>query len=257
MKRKETAIVVSQHEIACGIYDLWLQCELAKEGNAGQFVCLFTNDTSKLLPRPISICEVDEKRSQLRLVYRVAGEGTKEFATYQKGDQVAILGVLGNGFPIEKTIGKKVLLLGGGIGIPPMLETAKRSKGSLQIGVGYSNQEVFLQEELQEYGKVVVATMDGSVGIEGTILDAIRETSYVPEVIFACGPMVMLRAVKEYALEVGAEAYLSLEERMACGVGVCLGCVTKTKERNHHSHVHQARICTEGPVYHAKEVTLS
>lgn len=256
MKKKEIAQVISQREIAPGIFDLWIRTDLAKEAHPGQFVCLYPKGESTLLPRPISICEVDKEKDGLRMVYRIAGKGTKEFSAYNQGDTVAVLGVLGNGFPVEKAEGKTVFLMGGGIGIPPMLELAKQVQADKRILLGYRNADLFLKEDLEKYGEVYVASEDGSVGTKGNVMDAITENGLKPDLIFACGPMPMLRAIKAYAEAEGVEAYLSLEERMACGVGACLGCVAKTTHKDAHSHVNNARICTDGPVFEAKEVDI-
>lgn len=255
-KKKITATVRSQKEIAPAIYDMWIETELAEGAVPGQFICLYPKDKSTLLPRPISICEVNKEEAMLRIVYRIAGKGTAEFSAYQAGETVEILGTLGNGFPLEKASGKKVFLMGGGIGIPPMLELAKQMQADKQIIVGYRDEKTFLKEDLAQYGKVYVATEDGSVGSRGNVMDAIRENDLQADMIFACGPMPMLRAIKQYAQDKGIPAYISLEEHMACGVGACLGCVVKTKETDHHSHVHNARICTDGPVFEAGEVDI-
>lgn len=255
-KKKLTAAVKSQREIAPHIYDLRLSVKLAADAKAGQFVCLYPKDKSTLLPRPISICEADGESGILRLVYRVAGKGTAEFSRLTKGETVEVLGNLGNGFPVEEAAGKRVFIMGGGIGIPPMLELAKRLQADKQIIVGYRDRDTFLKEELEQYGSVYVATEDGSVGSRGNVMDAIRENGLCADVIYACGPMPMLRAIKKYAEEQGIPAYISLEEHMACGVGACLGCVVKTKKVDSHSHVNNARICTDGPVFEAGEVDI-
>lgn len=256
MKLKQNATVLSQKEIAPQIYDMWIETDLSAEAKPGQFICIYPKNKSTLLPRPISICEIDAEQKALRIVYRIAGQGTGEFSTYKKGDSIAVLGTLGNGFPLEAGNGRKVFLMGGGIGIPPMLELAKELNGDKQIIVGYRDDKLFLKEDLEQYGRVYVAAEDGSVGTKGNVMDAIRENDLEADVIFACGPMPMLRAIKKFAEEKGMEAYISLEEHMACGVGACLGCVVKTKEIDHHSHVHNARICTDGPVFEAKEVEI-
>lgn len=258
-KKKVSAQVFSQQEIAPGIYDMWLTTELAQEAGAGQFIGVYPEDKSKLLPRPISICEVDKANNRLRIVYRVAGKGTEEFSTYKVGKEVEILGILGNGFPIEQAKSKKVVLLGGGIGIPPMLELARelREAGETVIAVlGYRDAQLFLKEDLEKYAEVYIATEDGSEGVKGNVLTAMEEKNIRADVLMACGPMPMLRAIKRYAENKECKAYISLEERMACGVGACLGCVCKTKEVDHHSHVNNARICTDGPVFDAEDVEI-
>ncbi len=255
-KKKTKATVVLQKQIAEQIYDMWLETELAKDAQAGKFVGVYPHNASTLLPRPISICEADRVRGRLRLVYRVAGKGTAEFSGCKAGDTLELLGVLGNGFPLEKAKGKKVFLMGGGIGIPPLLQLAKELDAKKQIIVGYRNNDLFLNDDLEKYGDVYLATEDGSVGTKGNVLDVVRANGLEADVIMACGPMPMLRAIKEYAKEQGIEAYISLEERMACGVGACLGCVCKTTKKDRHSHVNNARICTDGPVFEAKEVDI-
>ena len=253
-REKERAVVVSQEKIATDIYSLWLRAEAAVSAKAGQFISMYTNDSGKLLPRPISICEIDKENKQLRVVYRVTGEntGTEQFSKLVSGDEIEILGPLGNGFPLKE---KKAFLIGGGIGIPPMLELAKQLDAEKQIVVGYRD-ELFLTEELSETGEVYVATEDGSAGTKGNVLDAIRENGLTADIIYACGPTPMLRALKTYAEENNIECYISMEERMACGIGACLACVCKSKEKDHHTNVHNKRICKDGPVFLATEVDL-
>ncbi len=258
-KAKIEARVLSQSILAEGIYDMWLETELAMDAHPGQFVGVYPANKATLLPRPISICEVDKEKSALRLVYRVVGSGTAEFALYQPGDIIMILGILGNGFPLEAAEGKRVVVMGGGIGVPPLLQTAKElsQRGTEVTAVmGYRNEETFLSDDFKKYAKMVIATEDGSVGTKGNVIDAMNENSVECDVILACGPMPMLRAIKQYAQDKCIKAYISLEERMACGVGACLGCVCKTKEVDHHSHVHNARICTDGPVFDAEDVEI-
>lgn len=256
MKKKHIATVLSQKEIAPRIFDMWIHTQLAREAKPGQFIGVYPRDRATLLPRPISVCEVDQPREALRIVYRAAGAGTEEFSHYKAQDPVAIMGMLGNGFPLEEAEGKTVFLIGGGIGIPPILELAKRMDAKKQILLGYRDGDTFLREDLEKYGEVYVAAEDGSVGSKGNVLDAVAENGLEADMIFACGPMPMLRALKRYAGERGIKAYISLEEHMACGVGACLGCVVKTKNVDPHSHVHNARICTEGPVFLADDVEI-
>lgn len=258
--KKETAYVISQENPATDIYSMWIRTELAKEAAAGQFIAVYTKSDAMLLPRPISICEINEQKDALRIVYRVAGKGTAEFSWYEEGDEITILGILGNGYGPAKDSAagqppKRALVLGGGIGIPPMLQLAKELDCECDIILGYRD-ELFLNEEFAPYGSVYLATEDGSTGTKGNVLDVVRENSLQADVVFACGPMPMLRAVKQYAAAQGIPAYISLEERMACGVGACLGCVCSTVKKDSHSHVNNARICTDGPVFPAEEVDI-
>ncbi len=252
-KIKLTGKVLKQDMLMDGIYSMWIQAEeIASQSVPGQFISVYTRDGGKLLPRPISLCEIDKEAGTLRIVYRVAGEGTKEFSSYQTGDPIEIMGPLGNGFPLKE---KKAFLIGGGIGIPPMLELAKQLNCEKQMVLGYRDQ-LFLNEDFEKYGNVYVATEDGSSGTRGNVLDAIRENHLDAEIIYACGPTPMLRALKAYAAENGIECYISLEEKMACGIGACLACVCKSKDVDAHSHVHNKRICKDGPVFAAEEVEL-
>ena len=256
-KKKTCARVLSQERLADGVFDLRLQTDLAKEARCGQFVGVYPEDKSALLPRPISICEADAQEETLRLVYRVVGKGTAEFSGLKEGDTVEVLGILGNGFPVEKARpGMRAVLMGGGIGVPPILQLAKELDCEKTIVVGYRDGQCFLKEDFEKYGETIIATEDGSVWTKGNVMDALKEGGIEPDILYACGPMPMLKAIRSYAMEKGILAYISLEERMACGVGACLGCVCKTAAVDHHSHVHNARICTDGPVFEAREVEI-
>ena len=255
-KVKMTAKVVSQQALTDDIFSMWIQAdEIAGAAVPGQFISVYTKDTGKLLPRPISLCQVDKEKGQLRIVYRVVGAGTSQFSAYQAGDDIEIMGPLGNGFPLERAAGKKVFLIGGGIGIPPMLELARQLDCEKQAVLGYRD-VLFLNDEFEKFSDVYVATEDGSAGTKGNVLDAIRENGLKADVIFACGPTPMLRALKAYAEEHEIECWLSLEEKMACGIGACLACVCQSKGVDEHSHVHNKRICKDGPVFLAQEVEL-
>lgn len=263
MKKKTTMTVTDIRPLAEGICSMTLRYpegEAPEEVKPGQFAGLYPNDADKLLPRPISICRWDPEKKELRFVFRVAGAGTASLAAQKAGDTVDMLGVLGNGYNTGRLAGKKVLLLGGGIGVPPMLELAaalsKEPGTEVTAVMGYRDSSMFLTEELGKYARLLIATEDGSVGTKGNVLDAVLEHGVKAQAVCACGPMPMLRAVKRYAMEEEIPAYLSLEERMACGVGACLGCVTKTAKVDGHSHVRNARICTEGPVFGAEEVEI-
>lgn len=257
-RKKETALVVSQEQLADNIFSMWIQTEAAASAKPGQFISMYTNDGTKLLPRPISICEIDKANGRLRVVYRVTGEktGTKEFSEMKAGDTIPVVGPLGNGFPLEKAEGKKAFLMGGGIGVPPILELAKQLNCEKQIVVGYRDEHTFLKEQFEANGTLYISTEDGSVGTKGNVMHAIAENNLSADIIYACGPTPMLRAIKNYAEENGIECYISLEERMACGIGACLACTCKSKEKDHHSNVNNKRICKEGPVFLSTEVEI-
>ncbi len=251
---KEHASVVSQEMLADGICSMWIQTEnIANEAKPGQFISVYCQDHSRMLPRPISICEI--KGDQLRIVYRIVGKGTAEFANYQAGMPIEIAGPLGNGFPLDQ--GGTAILVGGGIGVPPMLELAKQLPGKKIAVMGYRDSQLFLKDQFEQAADAVyVATEDGSAGVKGNVLDAIRENHVKADVLYACGPMPMLRALKAYAEEQNMEAWISLEEKMACGIGACLACVCQSKEKDEHTNVNNKRICKEGPVFRAQEVEI-
>ena len=261
-KFQEIATVVEQKELGAGIYDMTLQTkDIAKAARAGQFVSVYSSNPSKLLPRPISLCGIDKEKNTIRLVYRVTGEGTgtDEFSKLQSGDTIKILGPLGNGFTVEK--GKSAFLIGGGIGVPPMLKLAKDINASgdvpkMQIVMGYRDENTVLLDEFKEQAESFVSSDNGAVGTKGTVVDAIKANGLKADVIYACGPTPMLRALRDYADANDMTCYISMEERMACGIGACLACVCNSKEKDHHSNVNNKRICKEGPVFNAREVEL-
>lgn len=252
----ENAVVIRQEEIATDIYSMWVKTSIANSAKAGQFVSVYSKNGATLLPRPISICEVNDEKTALRLVYRVVGKGTDEFSKLLSDEEVKILGPLGNGYTLKN---KSAILTAGGIGVPPIVELAKELRKEydceINIVVGYRN-ELFLLDELKKYGNVFISTEDGSSGTKGNVLDAIRENNITGDIVYSCGPMPMLRAIKQYAVDKDIEAQISLEERMACGIGACLGCVCKTKNKDEHTHVNNTRICTDGPVFEAREVEI-
>lgn len=282
-KQMDQARVLKNELLAEGVFSLLLQTKIAEEAVAGQFVSVYSRDGARLLPRPISICQIRRDAGTLRLVYRVVGRGTEEFSRLKAGESLRVLGPLGNGFSREAgTLPdcRRPILIGGGIGIPPMvglaetLRSVNRSGESISeeqilIGtkervrveptliMGYRNEDTFLTKECRASGRLVIASDDGSIGTQGTVIDAIREQRVTGDAVFACGPKPMLRAVKAYAEQNKLPCFISMEERMACGIGACLACVCKTVDADDHSRVKNARVCADGPVFDAKKVDLS
>lgn len=256
MRKVQKMTIVSQKMIAKNVYELILSGDLVQMMlQAGQFVNIKINEVAyPLLRRPISICHIDHELNQFTVIYRAEGEGTKLLSKKTTGDLVDILGPLGTGFETDEVAPEEtVVLVGGGIGVPPMYEMAKRlnDKGINIIAVlGFaSSADVFYEEEFKKFADVHVATMDGSHGFKGNVVELMKAEGLEFDWIFGCGPKVMLKAIEtEYGQT--KKGYLSFEERMACGIGACYACVCELKNGK------MARICKEGPVFKLGEVLL-
>ena len=239
--------------IASGVYRLRLEGDTSAITAPGQFLDLRL--PGFFLRRPISICDWDEK--SVTLLYKVVGGGTDWLSRCTPGQALDALSGLGNGFDVA-TRGETTLLAGGGIGVAPLFGLAKRllAAGKTPVAVlGFNTAEdVFYENEFKALGvQTVIATADGSRGTRGFVIDALPERF---DTVCACGPMPMLRAIRQYAIEHDISAYISLEERMACGIGACLACVCKSKEKDAHSNVNNKRICKDGPVFLSTEVEI-
>ncbi|CAH0346919.1 dihydroorotate dehydrogenase electron transfer subunit [Bacillus sp. CECT 9360] len=259
MIKKEEMKIVSQREISKSIYELTLQGELVSEMNEpGQFVHVKAGKgIDPLLRRPISISSINLKEKQFTMIYRAEGKGTRLLSHKRIEGSVDVLGPLGNGFPVsEAAKGDSVLLVGGGIGVPPLYELSKRlrEKGiSVTHVLGFQTKEnVFYEEEFSALGETFVVTNDGSYGAKGFVTDVIGDLPGDFPVIYACGPTPMLRAVETaYSHK---KLFLSLEERMGCGIGACFACVCHTADDpTGHSY---KKVCSDGPVFRAGEVLL-
>lgn len=252
MKTFNENVIIKNKEIYTGIYEMLIKTSaIAKEAQAGQFVNLYTGRGELLLPRPISICEIDHENECIRLLYQAVGKGTRVFSTFKAGDSITILGPLGNGFTIPRGKQKNVLI-GGGIGVPPLLELLKQLQGENYVFIGARTEPILAEEFLSFGAHVYVATDDGSEGFHGTAVDFLRKQD-LKEVggVFACGPKPMLKAVAKWATEIQIDPQLSMEERMACGIGACVGCTTKIRKGSELSNL---KICKDGPVFLGNEV---
>ena len=234
--------LLAARELSPGIFDFTVSCpELAALAAPGQFAQILV--PGHTLRRPISICSIG--RETLRFVFQVRGEGTEKLSRYRPGDDIDILAPLGKGFPIDPN--KRTLLVGGGIGVPPLLGVAEALGGNAVAVLGFRNRDlVILEEDFKNTGaKVLIATDDGSYGYHGLVTDLAAGEDF--QVLMACGPGPMLRGAGALAGERGVPGYLSLEQRMACGVGACLGCavaLTDGEGREYFGHV-----CKDGPVF--------
>ncbi|MCS4487720.1 dihydroorotate dehydrogenase electron transfer subunit [Streptococcus sciuri] len=257
MLLKENMIIVSQREIAPRIYEMVLTGDLVDSMTIGQFLHIRVPDATKLLRRPISISQVDKTKKEVTLVYRIEGAGTELFSKLCAGDILDCMGPQGNGFHIDFLEEKEAaLIVGGGIGVPPLVELAKQlhERGVCVTAVlGFATADaVILENELACYADVIVTTDDGSYGIKGYVSTVIDEMTQTFDAVYACGALGMLAYV-DRKFEKHPHAYISLESRMACGMGACYACVVHLREQ---SNVANKRVCEEGPVFETGSIIL-
>ena len=234
--------IKSNVKIAKDVYEMVLAGDTSAITAPGQFVNVLL--AGKYLRRPISICDWDEQT--ITLIYKVVGGGTEQMASLPIGEKLDLLVGLGNGYNVDKC-GEKPLLIGGGVGVPPLYGLCKalRQVGKeVQVVLGFNTaEEVFLKEGFEKLGaSITVATADGSVGVKGFVTNAMESMDY--DYFYTCGPEPMFRAI-ERAVTVSGQ--YSFEERMGCGFGACMGCSCKTKYGN-------KRICKDGPVLEREEI---
>ncbi|WP_088105029.1 dihydroorotate dehydrogenase electron transfer subunit [Halalkalibacter urbisdiaboli] len=259
MNKKGRLTIISQRQIADRIYELRCEGELVNAMTSpGQFVHIKVDDYDDLLlRRPISICDVNLEESQLTMLYRAEGEGTKRLSKRLVDQEIDVLGPLGQGFPLEETkAGEVALLVGGGIGVPPLYYLSKQLKkrGVKVIHVlGFqSKKDVFYEDAFKELGDTFVTTVDGSHGIKGFVTDAIAQEGLSFDTLYSCGPNAMLKALTDRFRE--KRAFLSLEERMGCGIGACFACVCHLEDDP--DGASYRKVCTDGPVFKIGEVVL-
>ncbi|MBP3309983.1 MAG: dihydroorotate dehydrogenase electron transfer subunit [Ruminococcus sp.] len=254
MKYTQGKYIISRKTaIARDIYSFTIACpEVAEAAQPGQFVHIRANGFT--LRRPISICGIDKAKGTLRIVFEIRGEGTAEIAKLNEGDLIDMLAPLGHGFTVNPEF-KRVVLIGGGIGTPPMLPLAQSYGDKATAICGFRNASaVILQEDFRNSGaETILCTDDGSMGIHGFVTQPFTEIAGKENIdaVYACGPMPMLRGIAEICREKGIYCEISLEERMACGIGACLGCACKTKRNDEEYFAH---VCKDGPVFNAEEV---
>ena len=240
-----SAKVLENIEIIDGIYKLSIGEKNTVK--SGQFYML--KGKNALLGRPISVCNVE--KDKVEFLYAVIGKGTKEFKDLKTGDEIKVIGPLGNGFDDKKGYGK-VALVGGGIGIAPILELSKnlrlnKENKIIDLYAGF-REEPYLINELSDYvNNVNVAVERGNKGSLGYVTDILKTEEY--DTVLCCGPEIMMKKVIELCKKSNTEIYVSMEKHMACGVGACLVCTCKTKEGN-------KRTCKDGPVFNGYEVEL-
>ena len=242
--QRDLKILVHQ-EIARETFCLTLDAsDLPGLPEPGTFYNLTVPDSLFILKRPISIFQVDREKRELTMIYKVMGQGTELISRLEAGAMIQVMGPLGSGFPIQETKGR-ILLIGGGVGVPPLHELGCRLKKSgfdIVSVLGFRDREaVFCEEEFKAFGETVICTDDGSYGYHGQVTGAVKDNGIEFDLVYACGPRPMLKAVDlEYRDR--KTGWLSFEERMACGIGACYGCMTETKTG-------LKRVCKDGPVF--------
>ncbi|GAA0612848.1 dihydroorotate oxidase B electron transfer subunit [Virgibacillus siamensis] len=251
MKKKVMLTILDVREIALDTVEMILENSyIAETAVPGQFLHISVDGHT--LRRPISIASIDRKQHTITILFKKVGDGTEQLAAYQNGMSLSALGPSGNGFHYEASSLKTVLLIGGGIGVPPLynLGTELIQQGINVISVlGFQSKDcVFYEDKFQELGRTIVVTDDGSYGQQGFVTDHLPDKALC-DYYFTCGPIPMLRAVTNALHEKSGS--ISLEERMGCGVGACLACVIPADNADGYR-----KICKDGPVFGASEVMI-
>ena len=255
MLRRVFGELISNANVTGNIYDMRVaERYISEAARPGQFVNIYMPRADLLLPRPLSVCETYADEGAFRIIYQAMGEGTNLLASLKPGDKMRMTGPAGNGFVTGDE--KRIMIAGGGIGVPPLLALARKLKNEnaeLSIFLGFKNAGLAVLEDefLNVTGRVYVSTDDGSAGFNGFITEHMRAREAAADVIYACGPLAMLKSVAGYAAEINASCYVSMEERMACGIGACVGCAVKIKKEGSFTY---KKVCSDGPVFGAGEV---
>ncbi|WP_208589275.1 dihydroorotate dehydrogenase electron transfer subunit [Gracilibacillus suaedae] len=253
MITKQLLTIKSHMQIAEDTFEVVLHSPLAKELKPGQFVHIAL--ANHMLRRPVSVAGVDTESETFTIIFKIFGAGTRELSKFQAGDSLDVILPCGSYYPVDQLEIDHALIVGGGIGVPPLYYLAKtlKEKGIKVTSVlGFqSKEQIFYEEKFQALGNTYIATNDGSYGKKGFVTDIINELNPAFDYFFSCGPTPMLKAVSGQ-LD-GHKGYISLEERMGCGVGTCYACVVPLKEDPKKSK----KICKDGPVFSANEVILT
>lgn len=252
----EQVEIVAKEQLKKDIFKFAIKSEkMAKEALPGQFLEIRVNDDIEpFLRRPISIYKIDQEKDELEFIFQVKGKGTEILSNKKVGDQISIIGPLGKGdFKFEGY--KNIAIIGGGIGVFPLYELARQASKNANVTtyLGFRSKDfVVLEDEFSEVSnKLVITTDDGSYKENGFAINYLKADceNQKPDCIYACGPLPMLKAVRDFAIENNIPAQVSLEERMGCGIGICLGCAVKDKNADGYKHV-----CKDGPVFYVNDV---
>lgn len=253
-KEESYSKLIDVQEISTGIWrQRYFNPFLAQKAKPGQFVhiSLFSKDelsNDLLLRRPISLSKINREENWIEIIFRDIGRGTKKLSKLLVGNELSIVGPLGKGFSLS---GKKILLIGGGLGIAPLIFLSEEHPAEkILIGLGVrTHTDLFWVDQFAEGLKkeIIVASDDGSVGYKGSIVGTLDQIQEEFDMVYTCGPAGLMKAVAKWATGKNIECEVSLEERMACGVGVCQACGCNTSKG-------RRRVCLNGPVFSSKEV---
>jgi dihydroorotate dehydrogenase electron transfer subunit len=244
--------IIENRELCENIYELILDCpEISRNAMPGQFLHIkVAKGMDPLLRRPISISRIYKNKGHISLIYQVIGKGTKKLAELKPGEVIDVMGPFGNGFPV--IAGKKCAVIGGGMGVAPLLELASSLEGC-DAYLGFRCSTFKLEEYKEACSWLSIATEDGSTGSKGYVTDLIDNISQY-DIVYTCGPKLMMKKVKELCESNSVRCYVSIEERMGCGIGACLVCACKIKDGD---SWHYKKACTDGPVFEAGEVDFN
>lgn len=236
--------ILLNDKIVDGVFEMRIEGKF--QGVPGQFYMLKPLKSDILLPRPISIYGIGE--NYISFLYQVVGEGTEIMSKLEENDEIQIMGPLGNGFELENIKGK-VALVSGGIGVAPLINLAKELKNcDIDFYAGFRNVDYSVDNVEKLVNKIYLSTEDGSKGHKGFVTDLLKPEEY--DMIITCGPLIMMQKVVKMALEKNTDILVSMENRMACGLGACLGCTCKTKDGN-------KTVCKTGPVFRGEDLIFN
>lgn len=250
--------VIEKNAISCGIYSYVIHCpEVAEQAKPGQFVHIKIEGFT--LRRPISICDIDRVNETITIVFEIRGNGTEKMSVINVGDNIDMIAPLGNGFtvPDELPDDKRIIVVGGGIGVPPLYGVAQAFPEQTTAILGFrSYDRIILANEFRQLGvNTITCTDDGSIGTKGVVTMPLSEELKKGDVymVYACGPEPMLRAIIAACKETDVACEVSLEQRMGCGVGACVVCACKIRRSGEELTL---RVCKDGPVFKGEEVIL-
>ena len=255
--------IISNEKIAEGIYKIIFKSQyVAQNAKPGQFINIKCSDgLDAYLRRPVSICAVDKKENAVTIVFQIKGKGTQLLSNKKQGDMLDIIGPLGYGnFSTQQN--KRVIVVGGGVGIFPLYELLKQLNGVCDERIailGFRNKDLVVMEKefKSECENLLIATDDGSYGVKGFTTNLLLEQikKHTIDMIYTCGPLPMIKKVAQIAAENNINCEVSLEERMGCGIGACLVCACKTKKDD--NTIGNSHVCYDGPVFNAREVIFN